>query len=361
MEKKRNYPKEPWLAVVLSSCWAGIGQIYSGRISRGCIILLIDISLLIFYIWSWLIPKCDILISIGLVLVLVAVRIWNLFDAHKCARKTNPEDFETERKQNKDPWLALFLSDLIPGLGQIYLKKWIWGILFIINGGLMLIVAYKYKLLYIGLWGVLATFICYHAYISAPVRREKSKRTILIIAAAILCYHLLSYYNTFFKAYVAEAFRIPIPRTVYLIPPELQGGPAMKPTLVYRDRVLVRKSKKYVPMRGDVVAFKFPEDRKIPFIMRIAALSGETIEIKDKTIYIDGQKVQYPAFENIESLSGNLGLEEPYKVPENYFFVLGDNIANSNDSRFFGAIPLSDLIGKAYKIYWPIGRSGPIE
>jgi len=361
MEKKRNYPKEPWLAVVLSSCWAGIGQIYSGRVSRGCIILLIDISLLIFYFWSVLSPKCDILITIGLLLALVAVRIWNLFDAHKCARKTNPEDFEAERKQNKDPWLALFLSDLIPGLGQIYLKKWLWGILFIINGGLMLIVAYKYKLLYIGLWGVLATFICYHAYISAPIRREKSKRTILIIAAAILCYHLLSYYNTLFKAYVAEAFRIPTPRYVYFIPPESRGGPSMKPTLVYRDRVLVRKSKKYVPKRGDVVAFKFPEDRKIPFIMRVAALSGETIEIKGKMLFINRQKVKWPTIETSEYTQGQFGVEEAYKVPENCFFVLGDNTANSNDSRFFGPIPLSDLIGKAYKIYWPIGRSGPIE
>lgn len=359
MEKKRNYPKEPWLAVVLSFCWAGIGQIYSGRALRGSILILIETTLICLSYWSWLIPKCDILISIGLVLVLVAVRIWNLFDAHKCARKTNPEDFEIERKQDKDPWLALFLSDLIPGLGQLYLKKWLWGIIFIISGALMLIVAYKYKLLYIGLWGVLATFICYHAYISAPVRREKSKRTILIIIILFLFLRLLNYDKPLFKAYVAEAFRIPTP---YLIPPELRGGPSMKPTFVYRDRVLVRKSKKYVPKRGDVVVFKPPDKYDDnPFIQRVAALSGETIEIKDKTIYIDGQKVQYPAFENIESLPGNLGLEEPYKVPQNHIFLLGDNIANSEDSRFFGSIPLSDLIGKAYKIYWPIGRSGPIE
>ena len=358
MEKKRNYPKEPWLAVILSSCWAGIGQIYAGRALRGIILILTEATLICLSYWSWLIPKCDILISIGLVLSLNIFIIWNLFDAHKCARKTNPEDFEAERKQNKDPWLALFLSDLIPGLGQLYLKKWLWGILFIISGGLMLIVAHKYTLLCISLWGVLTTFICFQAYISAPVQREKSKRTILIIAIAILCYHLLNFYKPLFRAYVAEAFRIPTP---YLMPLELQGGPAMKPTLVYRDMVLVRKSKKYVPKRGDVVAFKFPEDRKIPFIMRVAALSGETIEIRDKILFINGQKVQWPTIEIPEYTQGKFGIEEPYKVPENCFFVLGDNTANSNDSRFFGPIPLSDLIGKAYKIYWPIGRSGPIE
>jgi len=313
MEKKRNYPKEPWLAVILSSFLAGIGQIYTGRVSRGIILILTETTLICLSTWSLLIPKCDILITIGLLPVLVAVRIWNLFDAHKCARKTNPEDFEIDRKQNKDPF---------------------------------------------GLWAAFSTLICYHAYVSGPIRREKSKRTILIIAVAILCYHLLSYYKPLFRAYIAEAFRIPTP---YLIPPELRGGSSMKPTLVYRDIVLVRKSTKYVPKRGDVVAFKFPEDRKITFIVRIAGLSGETIEIKDKILFINGQKVKWPTIEIPEYSQGKFGVEEPYKVPENCFFVLGDNTANSNDSRFFGPIPLSDLIGKAYKIYWPIGRSGPIE
>jgi signal peptidase I len=347
MEKKQNYPKEPWLAVVLSSCWAGIGQIYSGRALRGSILILTETTLICLSTWSWLIPKCDILITIGLLLAICAVQIWNLFDAHKCARKTNPEDFEAERKQGKDPWLALFLSDLIPGLGQIYLKKWLWGIVFITSAVLVLGACVKYKFLSFGLWAAFSTLICYHAYVSAPVRREKSKRTILIIAAAILCYHLLSYYKPLFSAYVAEAYRIPTR--------------AMKPTLIPGDRILVRKSKKYVPTRGDVVVFRSPKDHKTPFVKRIAALVGETIEIKDKTIYIDGQKVQYPAFENIESLPDNLWLEEPYKVPQDHIFLIGDNIANSEDSRFFGSIPMSDLIGKAYKIYWPIGRSGPIQ
>jgi signal peptidase I len=306
-------------------------------------------------------PKCDTLVLIGIILFLWAVWIWNLFDAHKCARKTNPVDFETERKQGKNPWLALFLSDLIPGLGQLYLKKWVWGIAFTIAAVLVFVVGVKHQLLFFGLWAAFSTSICYHAYVSVPVQREKSNRAILIIAVAILCYHLLGYHRPLFKAYVVEAFRIPTPRTVYLRPPELRGGSAMKPTLVYRDMVLVRKSKKYVPKRGDVVAFKFPEDRKITFIMRVAALSGETIEIRDRMLLINGQKVQWPTIENTEDIYGKFGVEELYEVPEKCFFVLGDNIANSNDSRFFGAISLSDLIGKAYKIYWPIGRSGPIK
>jgi len=347
MEEKRYYPKEPWLAVVLSSFLMGVGQIYSGRIRRGSILILTEIILGCLFVWSVLSPRCDILISVGLLLAFVTIRIWNLFDAHKCSRETNPQDFEIERKQDKDPWLALFLSDLIPGLGQLYLKKWLWGIAFTIATILVFGVGVKYRFLFYGLFAVFTAFVCFHAYVSAPVRREKSNRAILIIAIAILCWHLLSYSRYAFRAYVAEAFYIPTG--------------AMKPALVPGDRLFVRKSKKYFPKRGDVIVFKSPGEPHIAWVMRVAALSDETIEIRQKTLYIDGQKVKWPTIEIPDYNQGKFGIEEPYKVPENCFFVLGDNTANSNDSRYFGAIPHSDFIGKAYKIYWPLRRRGPIE
>ena len=225
----------------------------------------------------------------------------------------------------------------------------------------MLMIERKYPLLCIGLWAFIATFLCFHAYISAPVRREKTKRKTLIICAVILGLRLLGYNEPLYKAYVVDSFRIGTPAYINWIPPEKQGGSAMKPTLIYNDRVLVRKSKKYVPKRGDVVAFKSPDDSTIPFIMRVAALAGETIQIKDGMLYIDGQKVQWRPIEMIEYPPNLHGIDKPYNVPENYFFVLGDNSGNSRDSRIFGAIPRSDLIGKAYKIIWPLSRSGPIE
>ena len=363
MEANENFSKEPWLAVVLSLCWAGIGQIYAGSVSRGIILILIELTLTCLLFWSLLIPKCDTLISIGLLVAIGAIFIWNLFDAHKCARKTNSQDFENDRKQNKDPWLALFLSGFIPGIGHLYLRKWLFGILFIIAGALILIMERKYPLLHISLWAFIVTFISFHTYISAPVRREKTKRAILIICAVILCRHLLNYNKLLFRVYVVEAFRIPTPALLNWIPPERQQqkGSAMKPTPVYEDRVLARKSKKYIPKRGDVVVFRPPDYPDSPFIMRVAALSGETIQIKDGMLYIDGQKVNWRPIEISKYPPDKYGIDEPYEVPENCFFVLGDNSISSNDSRYIGAIPLSDLIGKAYKIYWPLSRRGPIE
>lgn len=345
--KEIHNPKEPWLSVVLSFFFPGIGQIYSGRILRGSILIFTEFTLLCLSIWSWLSPRGDILISVGLLLAFAIVRIWNFFDAYKCARKKNSEQFEDERKLSKEPWLALFLSDLIPGLGHLYLRKWFWGIMFIIVGVSLFAVAYKYPLLQIGLWAFFSMFVCYHAYVLVPIRRQKSYRTITIISFAILLSHLCHYNRYIFKEYVAEAFRLPTN--------------AMTPTLVPGDRILVRKSNKYISKRGDIVVFKSPEEPNIPYIKRIAALSGETIEIKNKILFINGQKVKWPTIETPEYDLDKFGVEEPYKVPENCFFVLGDNSANSHDSRYFGSIPLSDLIGKAYKIYWPLSRRGPIE
>jgi signal peptidase I len=152
MEKTYNHLKEPWLAVVLSSFLAGIGQIYAGRKWRGIILILTVAGLIGFSIWSILSPKCDILVSAGIYVAILIIWIWNLFDTHKCSRKANSDDVEAERKQVKDPWLALFLSKLIPGLGQIYLKKWILGIGFVVTAGILLIIGSKYLSLFVGLW-----------------------------------------------------------------------------------------------------------------------------------------------------------------------------------------------------------------
>ena len=350
MKKSYNCPKEPWLAVVLSSFLAGIGQIYAGRIWRGFFLIFTITVLTCYSIWSVLSPNFDILFTASLALIDGAIWIWNLFDAHKCARKANSDNFETERKQGKDAWLAVFLSKLIPGLGQIYIKKRLLGIIFIIAAGFLSAVGLKYPLLCVVLLSFFFMLVCYHAYISAPIRRESSNITVLIVVLVILCSHLLNAYGHHaYKSYLAEAFVIP--------------ANSMKPTLVPGDRFLVRKTKKYVPKFGDIIAFKSPDDSSTPWIKRIAALPGEKLEIKKEILYIDEQKIQYPALQKIEyPFMDYLGKQgEPYIVPENHIFVIGDNSDNIHDSRAFGAIPLSDVIGKAYKIYWPFSRRGPIK
>jgi len=348
MKEKRDRLKEPWLAVVLSSLLMGIGQVYSGRIFRGGILVVVEVALACLAIWSLLDAECDVLVTGCIYLAILAVRIWNLFDAHECARGANPEDFEIERKQAKDAWLALFLADLVPGLGQIYVKKWLWGAVFMVTSVPLLAIAIKYRLLRDSLWAVFSAVVCYHAYMSAPFRRERSGKTVSVVAGLILCSYLLGgCYAHVFKTHVVEAFQIPTA--------------TMKPTLISGDRLLVRKSKPYVPQRGDVVVFKSPDDPDIPWIERVVALPDETVEITDGVLFINGQQAQYRAIESISYFEDTFGVEKPYKVPTNHIFVIGDNTGNSYDSRFFGSVPQSDVIGRAYKIYWPLSRRGPIK
>ena len=174
------------------------------------------------------------------------------------------------------------------------------------------------------------------------------------IESILIAFVLAMFIRTFFF----QAFKIP--------------SGSMKPTLVEGDRLLVNKLRygpkvpllnKRIPgfshpRRGDVVVFAYPEDRKRDFIKRLIALSGETVEIREGDIYVDGQLVTDPRIKNIYYYNrGDYGkVHQRLVVPEGYYFVLGDNSGSSHDSRYCGFVGESDLIGRAEFIYWPPTR-----
>lgn len=126
------FGKEPWLAVVLSMFFSGIGQIYSGSLLRGLIFISSQALLSCLGLWLVINPMGNTIIGLILLISTTLVFVWNLFDAHKCARKVNTPDFEVFRKKHKDPWLTVFLSMIIPGIGHLYVKKYFTGICLII-------------------------------------------------------------------------------------------------------------------------------------------------------------------------------------------------------------------------------------
>jgi len=133
----------------------------------------------------------------------------------------------------------------------------------------------------------------------------------------------------------------------------------MEPSFEEGQRLLINKVvyKFYEPERGDVIVFQPTNNRRVDYIKRIIALPGESVEIKEGKVYI---------YKN-----GNvLLLDEPYIkqppsrdfrgdiIPEDEYFVLGDNRNNSNDSRNGWTVPRQDIIGKAWLSFWPAKEWG---
>jgi signal peptidase I len=103
-----------------------------------------------------------------------------------------------------------------------------------------------------------------------------------------------------------------------------------------------------LPRRGDVVVFEYPLDPSRDFIKRVIGLPGDTVEVRNGTVFVNGQQLAEPFGPNPGSYTA-----EPVTVPPGQLFVLGDNRNNSSDSHVWGELPLELVIGKALVSYWP--------
>ncbi len=166
-----------------------------------------------------------------------------------------------------------------------------------------------------------------------------------------------------FTNYIAQATQVPTE--------------SMKPTIMVGDHFFLDKLafpanypkfvRPYLPHRsvekGDIIAFMSPTDGNIPFVKRVIGVAGDTIQIKNKNVYVNEQKVDEPFKIHVDS---NIYYPDPYTpeelmirdnygpttVPEGSYFVMGDNRDNSNDSRYWGFVNNDDVIGKPLFVYW---------
>ncbi len=109
------------------------------------------------------------------------------------------------------------------------------------------------------------------------------------------------------------------------------------------------------PQRGDVVVVRSPQESGKRLVKRIVALPGDSLEIEGGTIRINGESISEPY------VLGNTRDRDKSTIPEGHYFVLGDNRQRSNDSNNFGPIHESQIIGKAWLVYWPLGDLGPVD
>lgn len=107
------------------------------------------------------------------------------------------------------------------------------------------------------------------------------------------------------------------------------------------------------PKPGDVIVFRFPKDPEKDFIKRIIAGPGDTVQVRNGQIWVNGHIIEEPYLS--ERPSYTVALQT---VPPDNFFVLGDNRNNSSDSHVWGLVPRENIIGKAWVIYWPVRHMG---
>lgn len=129
---------------------------------------------------------------------------------------------------------------------------------------------------------------------------------------------------------------------------------SMEPTIYEGDRIIVNclTYRFGEPERGDVIVARDPDDKKKDIIKRVIALGGETIEVTDGVLYINGVVVDEPYVINEDVVRG----QPKTTVPEGYVYVMGDNRPKSGDSRIFGPVAIDEIIGKVVCVMWPIGH-----
>ena len=147
----------------------------------------------------------------------------------------------------------------------------------------------------------------------------------------------------FVRPFVVEAFWIP--------------SASMVPTLKYGDRVLVNKFiyRFTEPERGDVVVFKSVQDDQQDLIKRVVGVPGDKISVRGGRLFVNDEPQREPY---VNKKMPDRSFAAPTTVPQNHIFVMGDNRANSQDSRVFGPVPKENIEGEAFLRFWPPGRIG---
>jgi signal peptidase I len=146
---------------------------------------------------------------------------------------------------------------------------------------------------------------------------------------------------------------------IFFYQPVKVEGTSMTPLISDQERIFINKFiYRFEPIeRGDVVVFWYPLDRTKSFIKRVVGLPGDTVEIRDGHVYVNGKLFPEPYVPPESVDSGSLS---PTRIPRGEYFVMGDHRTSSNDSRIFGPVARTFIYGKAVFAYWPVDHFGSI-
>ncbi len=149
---------------------------------------------------------------------------------------------------------------------------------------------------------------------------------------------------------------------VFIYQPVKVEGTSMMPALTDQERIFINKFTYRFGTgnieRGDLVVFFFPLDRTKSYIKRIIGLPGDTVQIDNGSVYVNGERLSEPYVPDEYHDHQSVSTET---VPPDNYFVLGDHRSSSNDSRAWGTVPRSYIYGKAVFVYWPLDKMGRLK
>ena len=165
------------------------------------------------------------------------------------------------------------------------------------------------------------------------------------------------------RTFVVQAFKIPSESMVKTL---LVGDHLLASKFSYGIKIPFTHTYIYKgedPVKGDIIIFEYPNDPSVDYIKRIIGTPGDTIEVRNKQLFRNGEPVKesfirFTEPDRIQPVRDNFG---PVTVPADKYFVMGDNRDNSMDSRFWGFVDRSAIRAKAWRIYWSWGGLGDIR
>jgi len=258
--------------------------------------------------------------------------------------------------KNRNPFFSSFLSLLVPGLGQLYNGELNKAVIFYLAQFALFIPLFAISLQYTprGLFIILLIVVLFYffamgeatlqSFIKKSVDLKPYNKWYVYVLIIIIANLIAGGFNTVFR------------QSLIGIKPFYLPSASNVPTLLVGDQVIVDLRKKS-PIKGTFIVFKFPDDPKKDYLKRVIAIENDSLEIKNKHVFVNNIMLNepYSVHEDNKILPKNVSSRDnfgPIQIPSGKIFVMGDNRDHSFDSRFFGSIDKTAIIGTALYIYW---------
>lgn len=266
----------------------------------------------------------------------------------------------TTKLNRKKGTIALLLSILQPGLGQIYNRQPVKAIIYFTFFGALLVL---YRIL--ELWNTFVGFVTFLVVLGGAALfmivdatwvglqrksgSESARVSHMNLAIAVTLATIVLVANG--SGFVLDRF---ISIKAFKVP-----SISMSPTIMNGDRIIadMHAYSRTTPHRGDVVVFMLHHPMETLLVKRVVAIGGDTIEGTDQGVAVNGEIVQEPYLSPVDSTDSSGIKFKPKTIPAGEFFLLGDNLQESYDSRYFGPVKTNDIRGKALFFYWATNHS----